>query len=156
MLSCTFKYGQRDVDVMGVAFRRDLFVVTRQVYPELLDKEQRTHSKVQRRLLHKLGDDAFPFFFEVSPAPQNLRGRRHQSTRVCASVSRQPAVFGGPAARRLRCGEGNRRRGRAGARRRNLRLTDLCHPQKCAVEFEVKGFCAQNQDQDQDQAVDRQ
>lgn len=53
------------MDVMGVAFRRDLFVVTRQVYPELQDKEQLTHTKVQQRLLQKLGDNAFPFFFEV-------------------------------------------------------------------------------------------
>lgn len=65
MLSCTFKYGRQDMDVMGVAFRRDLFVVTRQVYPELQDKEQLIHTKVQRRLVQKLGDNAIPFFFEV-------------------------------------------------------------------------------------------
>lgn len=65
MLSCTFRYGRQDMDVMGVAFRRDLFVVTRQVYPELQDKEKLTHSKVQQKLLHKLGDSAYPFFFEV-------------------------------------------------------------------------------------------
>lgn len=68
MLSCTFKYGRQDMDVMGVAFRRDLFVVTRQVYPELQDKDQLIHTKVQRRLLQKLGDNAFPFFFEVKHA----------------------------------------------------------------------------------------
>lgn len=65
MLSCTFKYGREGMDVMGVAFRRDLFVVTRQVYPELQDKKQLTHTKVQQRLLQKLGNNAFPFFFEV-------------------------------------------------------------------------------------------
>lgn len=53
------------MDVMGVAFRRDLFVVTRQVYPELQDKEKLTHTRVQQKLLHKLGDNAYPFFFEV-------------------------------------------------------------------------------------------
>lgn len=51
---------------MGVAFRRDLFLVTRQVYPELQDKEKLTHTKIQQKLLRKLGDNAFPFFFEVS------------------------------------------------------------------------------------------
>lgn len=66
MLSCTFRYGRQDMDVMGVAFRRDLFVVTRQVYPELQDKEKLTHTKIQQKLLRKLGDNAFPFFFEVS------------------------------------------------------------------------------------------
>lgn len=65
MLSCTFRYGRQDMDVMGVAFRRDLFVVTRQVFPELQDKEQLTHTKIQQKLLRKLGDNAYPFFFEV-------------------------------------------------------------------------------------------
>lgn len=51
---------------MGMAFRRDLFLVTRQVYPELQDKDKLTHTKIQRKLLRKLGDNSFPFFFEVS------------------------------------------------------------------------------------------
>ncbi|KAG7478595.1 S-arrestin-like [Solea senegalensis] len=69
MLSCTFRYGRQDMDVMGVAFRRDLFLVTRQVYPELQDKDTLTHTKIQKKLLQKLGDNAFPFFFEF---PDNL------------------------------------------------------------------------------------
>ncbi|KAM7412438.1 hypothetical protein PAMA_020023 [Pampus argenteus] len=102
MLSCTFRYGRQDMDVMGVAFRRDLFVVTRQVYPELQDKEKLTHTKIQEKLVRKLGDNAFPFYFEF---PDNLP----------CSVAMQP----GPS------DEGK----------------------KCAVEFEVKAFCAENQDE---------
>uniref|UniRef100_A0A3B3VR20 S-arrestin n=1 Tax=Poecilia latipinna TaxID=48699 RepID=A0A3B3VR20_9TELE len=102
MLSCTFRYGRQDMDVMGVAFRRDLFIVTRQVYPELQDKEKLTHTRVQQKLLHKLGDNAYPFFFEF---PDNLP----------CSVSLQP----GP--------------------------NDV--GKKCAVEFEVKAFCGENQDE---------
>ncbi|XP_044059184.1 S-arrestin-like [Siniperca chuatsi] len=102
MLSCTFRYGRQDMDVMGVAFRRDLFLVTRQVYPELQDKEKLTHTKVQQKLLRKLGDNAFPFFFEF---PDNLP----------CSVALQP----GP--------------------------SDV--GKKCAVEFEVKAFCGENQDE---------
>uniref|UniRef100_A0A3B3CCN5 S-arrestin n=1 Tax=Oryzias melastigma TaxID=30732 RepID=A0A3B3CCN5_ORYME len=102
MLSCTFRYGRQDMDVMGVAFRRDLFLVTRQVYPELQDKEKLTHTKVQQKLLHKLGDNAFPFFFEF---PDNLP----------CSVSLQPGPHD----------EGK----------------------KCAVEFEVKAFCGEAQDE---------
>uniref|UniRef100_A0A671THG5 S-arrestin n=1 Tax=Sparus aurata TaxID=8175 RepID=A0A671THG5_SPAAU len=101
MLSCTFRYGRQDMDVMGVAFRRDLFLVTRQVYPELQDKEKLTHTKIQQKLLRKLGDNAFPFFFEF---PDNLP----------CSVALQP----GP--------------------------SDV--GKKCAVEFEVKAFCGENQD----------
>ncbi|XP_068172696.1 S-arrestin-like [Antennarius striatus] len=69
MLSCTFRYGRQDMDVMGVAFRRDLFLVNRQVYPELQDKEKLTHTKIQQKLLQKLGENAYPFFFEF---PDNL------------------------------------------------------------------------------------
>lgn len=60
------------MDVMGVAFRRDLFLVTRQVYPELQDKEKLTHTKIQQKLLRKLGDNAFPFFFEVRKKQNQL------------------------------------------------------------------------------------
>ncbi|XP_047246714.1 S-arrestin-like [Girardinichthys multiradiatus] len=102
MLSCTFRYGRQDMDVMGVAFRRDLFVVTRQVYPEMQDKDKLTHTRVQQKLLHKLGDNTYPFFFEF---PDNLP----------CSVSLQP----GP--------------------------NDV--GKKCAVEFEVKAFCGEDQDE---------
>ncbi|XP_034024898.1 S-arrestin-like [Thalassophryne amazonica] len=105
MLSCTFRYGHQDMDVMGVAFRRDLFVMTRQVYPELQDKEHLTHTKIQEKLLRKLGDNAFPFFFEF---PDNLP----------CSVTLQP----GP--------------------------NDV--GKKCVVEFEVKAFCAEHQDEKTD------
>ncbi|XP_028428389.1 S-arrestin [Perca flavescens] len=101
MLSCAFRYGRPGEDVMGVAFHRDLFLVTRQVYPELQDKEKLTHTKIQHKLLRKLGDNAFPFFFEF---PDNLP----------CSVALQP----GP--------------------------SDV--GKKCAVEFEVKAFCGESQD----------
>ncbi|XP_030630361.1 S-arrestin a [Chanos chanos] len=68
-LSCTFRYGRDDMDVMGIAFRRDIYMSTRQIYPPLQDKEQGTLTKVQEKLLRKLGDNAYPFFFEF---PDNL------------------------------------------------------------------------------------
>lgn len=64
-LSCTFRYGRDDMDVMGIAFRRELYLSTRQVYPPLQDREKAVHTKTQAKLLRKLGDYAFPFFFEV-------------------------------------------------------------------------------------------
>ncbi|XP_050926199.1 S-arrestin a isoform X1 [Lates calcarifer] len=68
-LSCTFRYGRDDMDVMGIAFRRELFLSTRQVYPPLQDREKGIHTKTQARLLRKLGENAYPFFFEF---PDNL------------------------------------------------------------------------------------
>lgn len=53
------------MDVMGIAFRRELHLSTRQVYPPLQDREKSVHTKIQAKLLRKLGDNAYPFFFEV-------------------------------------------------------------------------------------------
>ncbi|KAI9524154.1 hypothetical protein NQZ68_019417 [Dissostichus eleginoides] len=68
-LSCTFRYGRDDVSVLGVAIRRELHVSTRQVYPPLQDRESCIHSRMQAKLLQKLGDNAYPFYFEF---PDNL------------------------------------------------------------------------------------
>ncbi|XP_045908954.1 S-arrestin a isoform X1 [Micropterus dolomieu] len=68
-LSCTFRYGRDDMDVMGMAFRRELYLSTRQVYPPLQDREKGVHTRTQAKLLRKLGDNAYPFFFEF---PDNL------------------------------------------------------------------------------------
>ncbi|KAM9439701.1 S-arrestin a [Clarias gariepinus] len=68
-LSCTFRYGRDDMDVMGIAFRRDIYLSTRQIYPPLQDREQCTFTKAQEKLLRKLGYNAYPFFFEF---PDNL------------------------------------------------------------------------------------
>lgn len=64
-LSCTFRYGRDDMDVMGIAFRRELYLVTRQVYPPMQDRDKTVHTRVQAKLLRKLGNNAYPFFFEV-------------------------------------------------------------------------------------------
>lgn len=64
-LSCTFRYGRDDMDVLGIAFRREIYLSTRQMYPPLQDKDQGILTKVQDKLLRKLGDNAYPFFFEV-------------------------------------------------------------------------------------------
>lgn len=77
-LSCVFRYGRDDMDVMGIAFRRELYLSTRQVYPPLQDKDKSVHTKTQAKLLRKLGDSAYPFFFEF---PDNLP----------CSVAMQPA-----------------------------------------------------------------
>lgn len=73
-LSCTFRYGRDDMDVMGIAFRRELYLSTRQVFPPLQDRDKSVHSKIQAKLLRKLGEHAYPFFFEVSS--EEVGGRR--------------------------------------------------------------------------------
>ncbi|XP_077466859.1 S-arrestin-like [Stigmatopora argus] len=106
-LSCTFRYGRRGDDVMGVALQRDLFALSRQVYPPPVDGRRRVGGPIQEKLLAKLGPDAFPFFLEL---PDNLPN----------SVTLQPAP------------------------------SDV--GKKCAVEFQVKAFCA---DASQQHAADK-
>ncbi|CAM4596202.1 unnamed protein product [Leuciscus chuanchicus] len=99
-LSCVFRYGRDDTDVMGISFKREIYMATRQIYPPLQDKEQGILTKVQDKLLRKLGDNAYPFFFEF---PDNLP----------CSVGIQPSPKDSG--------------------------------KYCAVQFEVKAFCAESQ-----------
>ncbi|XP_076601517.1 S-arrestin a [Chaetodon auriga] len=86
-LSCTFRYGRDDMDVMGIAFRRELYLSTRQVYPPLQDREKGIHTKIQAKLLRKLGDNAYPFFFEFPdnlPCSVALQPAPHDVGKQCA------------------------------------------------------------------------
>ncbi|NWH96840.1 ARRS protein, partial [Tichodroma muraria] len=79
-LTCVFRYGQEDVDVIGLAFRRDLFFSRVQVYPPADKPECLT--LLQKSLLKKLGKNAYPFFFTfpdylpcsvcLQPAPRDV------------------------------------------------------------------------------------
>lgn len=73
-----FRYGREDLDVLGLTFRKDLFIAQQQVYPPLTIEPQRPLTHLQQRLLRKLGPNAYPFFFQI---PKN----------VPASVTLQPA-----------------------------------------------------------------
>uniref|UniRef100_A0A8D0KW48 Arrestin beta 2 n=1 Tax=Strix occidentalis caurina TaxID=311401 RepID=A0A8D0KW48_STROC len=55
-------------DVLGLSFRKDLFAATRQAVPPL-PEERRPPTRLQQRLLRKLGPAAHPFAFTI---PQNL------------------------------------------------------------------------------------
>lgn len=68
-----FRYGREDLDMLGLAFRKDLFISSVQVYPPISDDDQTKPlhctgclTVLQERLLKKLGPNAYPFYFEVS------------------------------------------------------------------------------------------
>ena len=63
-LTCAFRYGREDLDVLGLSFRKDLYVSTLQVFPPLEEKKTPL-SRLQERLLKKLGQQAHPFHFTV-------------------------------------------------------------------------------------------
>ncbi|CAG0890732.1 unnamed protein product [Cyprideis torosa] len=67
---CSFRYGREEEEVMGVSFQKDLFLASEQVFPP-----QKKHqvTKVQERLLKKLGGSAYPFTLNISPhAPSSV------------------------------------------------------------------------------------
>jgi len=64
-----FRYGREDLDVLGLTFRKDLYLASSQIFPPLEDAEvnKRPLTRLQERLIKKLGANAFPFFFELPP-----------------------------------------------------------------------------------------
>ncbi|XP_018549434.1 arrestin red cell isoform X1 [Lates calcarifer] len=67
-LTCAFCYGREDLDVLGLSFRKDLYVHTIQAFPPQL-VEKKPLSCLQEKLMKKLGQHAYPFSFTI---PQNL------------------------------------------------------------------------------------
>ncbi|XP_025284453.1 beta-arrestin-2 isoform X1 [Canis lupus baileyi] len=63
-LTCAFRYGREDLDVLGLSFRKDLFIATYQAFPPGPNPPQ-PPTRLQDRLLRKLGQHAHPFFFTV-------------------------------------------------------------------------------------------
>ncbi|CAB4010803.1 probable phospholipid-transporting ATPase IF isoform X1, partial [Paramuricea clavata] len=61
-----FRYGREDLDVLGLTFRKDLFLASKQVYPPS-DEGQVALTRLQERLLKKLGKNAYAFKFELPP-----------------------------------------------------------------------------------------
>nr|XP_032830971.1 beta-arrestin-1-like isoform X1 [Petromyzon marinus] len=67
-ITCAFRYGRDDLDVLDMTFRKDIYVSTLQVFPPLPeDKKPLTH--LQEQLMKKTGGNSYPFVFEL---PQNL------------------------------------------------------------------------------------
>ncbi|XP_075448904.1 beta-arrestin-1 isoform X6 [Ascaphus truei] len=65
-LTCAFRYGREDLDVLGLTFRKDLFVANIQAFPPI-PEEKKPLTRLQERLIKKLGEHAYPFTFEIPP-----------------------------------------------------------------------------------------
>ncbi|XP_040323739.1 arrestin-C isoform X14 [Herpailurus yagouaroundi] len=65
MLTCAFRYGHDDLDVIGLTFRKDLYVQVQQVFPPEPTSTQGPLTVLQERLLQKLGDNAYPFTLQM-------------------------------------------------------------------------------------------
>lgn len=62
-LACAFRYGSEDLDVMGLSFRRDIWIQRVQVYPPTGDNT--TKSPMQEYLLGKMEEEGYVFSFQV-------------------------------------------------------------------------------------------
>lgn len=62
-LACAFRYGSEDLDVIGLSFRRDIWIERVQVYPPT--GETTTKTPIQESLLRKVGEQGCPFSFKV-------------------------------------------------------------------------------------------
>ncbi|XP_036180852.1 beta-arrestin-1 isoform X6 [Myotis myotis] len=65
-LTCAFRYGREDLDVLGLTFRKDLFVANVQSFPPA-PEDEKPLTRLQERLIKKLGEHAYPFTFEIPP-----------------------------------------------------------------------------------------
>ena len=62
-----FKYGREDLDVLGLTFRKDLYLAAEQIDPVVSGTQQRKLTRLQEKLIKKLGNNAYPFYFELPP-----------------------------------------------------------------------------------------
>lgn len=68
MLTCAFHYSYDDLGVIGLTFRKDLYVQAKQVAPAEPIRVQGPLAALQEQLLHKLGANAHPFTLQVLPS----------------------------------------------------------------------------------------
>ena len=64
-VSAAFRYGREDLDVLGLTFRKDLYLASEQIYPVTEETKKKPRTRLQERLIKKLGPNAFPFYFEL-------------------------------------------------------------------------------------------
>uniref|UniRef100_A0A3Q2YMT8 Beta-arrestin-1 n=1 Tax=Hippocampus comes TaxID=109280 RepID=A0A3Q2YMT8_HIPCM len=107
-LTCAFRYGREDLDVLGLTFRKDLFVANAQVFPPVGEAESDV-TRLQERLMKKLGEHAYPFTFQM---PLNLP----------CSVTLQPGPEDTGKVAAARSAGARWRRRRRGPRRNSVRL----------------------------------
>lgn len=63
---CSFRYGREEDEVMGLHFQKELYLASEQIYPAA--EKTKEKSKLQERLLKKLGPNAIPFSFTIPPS----------------------------------------------------------------------------------------
>ncbi|XP_032264940.1 S-arrestin [Phoca vitulina] len=92
-LTCAFRYGQEDIDVIGLSFRRDLYFSQAQVFPPV--EATSAPTKLQESLMKKLGNNTYPFrltFPDYLPCSVMLQPAP-QDTGKCCGVDFEVKAF---------------------------------------------------------------
>ncbi|CAI9612828.1 unnamed protein product [Staurois parvus] len=84
-LTCAFRYGRDDMELIGLCFRKDIYVQSCQVSPPL-PEEKKTLTPLQEKLKAKLGANSFPFSFNMAtnlPCSVTLQPGPEDSGKAC-------------------------------------------------------------------------
>ncbi|KAM8732999.1 arrestin 3b, retinal (X-arrestin) [Acanthopagrus schlegelii] len=83
-LACAFRYGSEDLDVMGLSFRRDIWIQRVQVYPPVEGTTAKT--PMLEFLMKKVGEQGYPFTFQMPtdlPCSVSLQPGPNDSGKAC-------------------------------------------------------------------------
>ncbi|XP_076241173.1 arrestin 1 [Calliopsis andreniformis] len=95
-LVCSFRYGREEDEVMGLNFQKDLYLVSEQLHP-ITQKREETLTRLQERLLKKLGPNAIPFTFkfpQTAPSSVTLQPGEDETGEPCG-VSYYVKIYSG-------------------------------------------------------------
>lgn len=84
-LVCSFRYGREEDEVMGLNFQKDLYLTSEQIFPQV-KKPESNLTKLQDRLLKKLGPNAIPFnftFSQCTPSSVTLQSGPDETGEPC-------------------------------------------------------------------------
>ncbi|KAK7065894.1 Arr1p [Halocaridina rubra] len=82
-LVCSFRYGREEDETMGLSFQKDLYLASERIYPS---QEGREPTKLQERLMKKLGGNVFPFSFQMplnAPPSVTIQPGKEDEGRPC-------------------------------------------------------------------------
>ncbi|KAL2739550.1 hypothetical protein V1477_010939 [Vespula maculifrons] len=85
-LICSFRYGREEDEVMGLNFQKDLYLISEQLYPPSDTKTDVNTTRLQERLLQKLGPNAIPFTFnfpQSAPSSVTLQPSQDETGEPC-------------------------------------------------------------------------
>lgn len=94
-LVCSFRYGREEDEVMGLNFQKELTLDSQQIHPQ--QKVDINMTKMQDRMMKKLGQNAFPFILKMSPncpASITLQQKSEDDTDPCG-VQYYVKIFAG-------------------------------------------------------------